>query len=488
MKKIISVISIILIIIIPLQSFAINVPGYEGGIQNENTYKEVIFVTGEPIVMEGTLTVKTKEKDNTISEQYTYKLKNIAQKAELSRKVKMTETLNTNGNQTSSSRTLDSYDEKLEISGKRYEVEDEDYQWNQGSISTDTPLNSYYAGDWSGRKTYVVDKSNEVVNVETTGSLVGYDSPWSATETQTVHMTVNYENKEAAGIKWGGSATIETSYNRTKDYAYGENPVKQISFSGGYRITEKEENVLKYSYDLPNIKNNAVSKGRNTGTNSFSLDTNPIITRLNIPEVRDVEGHPYEDAILLLASMGAFPLNSTSLGPDSPMSRGEFAKAICLSMGVEPEREEETTSSRRKKNQVVKVPTYTDVGKTHTYYPYIEGVTKRGIMEGVGKGRFDPNRALTKAEATTIIIRLLGFKSLAPIGNYYTGYTDDKNIPLWAKDSIYVAKELGIIERGGYFYPNKEITKGEAAELLVNFINYLQNNLKYDYRENILNN
>ena len=84
MKKIISVISIILIIIIPLQSFAINVPGYEGGIQNENTYKEVIFVTGEPIVMEGTLTVKTKEKDNTISEQYTYKLKNIAKDAKLS--------------------------------------------------------------------------------------------------------------------------------------------------------------------------------------------------------------------------------------------------------------------------------------------------------------------------------------------------------------------------------------------------------------------
>ena len=48
-------------------------------------------------------------------------------------------------------------------------------------------------------------------------------------------------------------------------------------------------------------------------------------------------------------------------------------------------------------------------------------------MVGVGKGRFQPDRELTKAEATTII-RLLGFQNLAPIGNFL-GFKDDSSIP-----------------------------------------------------------
>ncbi len=108
-------------------------------------------------------------------------------------------------------------------------------------------------------------------------------------------------------------------------------------------------------------------------------------------------------------------------------------------------------------------------------------------MEGVGKGRFEPDRELTKAEATTILIRLLGFQNRAPIGKYSTGFKDDSSIPNWAKDHVYMAKELKIIPSTEYFNPNKAITKEETAVLLVSFIEYLQNDLRYDYRENLLN-
>ena len=109
-------------------------------------------------------------------------------------------------------------------------------------------------------------------------------------------------------------------------------------------------------------------------------------------------------------------------------------------------------------------------------------------MDGVGKGRFAPDRPITRAEGVSILIRLLGFQNLAPIQNYSTGYIDDEKIPKWSKDFVYVAKELGIINREGYFYPSRPLTKGECATLLVNFIEYLQDDLRYDYRENILNN
>ena len=100
---------------------------------------------------------------------------------------------------------------------------------------------------------------------------------------------------------------MESSFNKTKDYSYAENIPSQISFNGGYRITEKEENILKYTYDLPRIKDNQILKGRNVGTKSLSLDTNPKIERLNIPALRDVLGHEYEEELLLLASMEGCP-------------------------------------------------------------------------------------------------------------------------------------------------------------------------------------
>lgn len=487
MKRIISILLIATILLTPISSIAINIPGYEGGIQNENTYKEVIFVTGKPIVMEGTLTIKTKEKDNTITDTYTYKLENIAEDAKMTRKIKMTTTLSQKGNQITSTSTLDSFRETITIGNKRYEVKDEFYQWNQGTVTHKTPLLSYYAGDLVARKTYTLDRGTERVVVESMGKLVGYDSPWSSTETHTIDYIIEYEDRLNPENKWQGTAKVETSYNRTKHYSYAENIPQQISFNGGFRIEEEEENVLKYEYDLPRINDRGtILRGRNVGKDSLSIDTNPIVERLNIPAVRDALGHIYEEELLLLASMEALPLESMYIGANSPMSRGDFARAIIKSMNIPIEREEETRRSRRKTEATP--PLFKDVDRDHRNFEYIEQAAKNGIMIGVDKDNFLPDKGLTRAEAYSAAIRLLGLENKAPINkNYTTGFKDDRNIPAWAKDYIYVAKELGMVE-GDYFYPNREITKGEAAKLIVDLIDYMQYELRKDYRENLLNN
>lgn len=483
MKKTLSIFLALSILLTPIASIGDNIPGYEGGIQNESTYKEVLFITGEPIVLEGTLTVKINEGRDDIREQYIYRLENIEKDVKLNRTVKLRTTENKRGNQATISKRLENYKENVQIDGQRYNVRNEDYQWNQGTVEQNSPIVAYSAGDWSARKTYIADKGREEITVDTIGHLVGYDSPWSATETQRLNYTINYREKTGDKKTWEGTATVDSSYNRTKDYNYVENVPNQISFKGGFLLTDKEDNVLKYSYDLPKE-----GEGRNIGENSFSIDTNPIITRLNIPRVRDVLGLPNEKEILLLASMDAFPLESTYLGPEKAMSRGDFARAILKAMGIEPEKEEEPKRNkrRRRKDTEEKQATYVDVRKDHRNYDYIEEVTKRKIMSGIGQGRFAPDKPLTKTEAITTVIKALGFQNLAPIKNYSTGFRDDRSIPKWAKGNIYMAKNIGIVESGGYFHPHKKITKEEASELIVRFINYLQDNLKHDYRENIL--
>src|SRR5699024_9631341 len=148
MKKIISIILATIILLIPLSGLAVNIPGYEGGIQNEVVYKEVIFITGKPIVMEGTLDIKTKEKDNEIIETYRYILENPSEDAKLTRNLTLINTLDENGGQVRSSKTLDRFRETITIDGKRYEAVDGSYQWSQGAISHNTPLLSYYTGHY----------------------------------------------------------------------------------------------------------------------------------------------------------------------------------------------------------------------------------------------------------------------------------------------------------------------------------------------------
>ena len=497
MKSKITALILILALFLPTITFAIEIPGYEGGIKNENNYKEVIFITGEPIEMEGTLTIKTNDRNkegvHERNHTYTYRLNNIKNGATLNRTIRLTETINTQGKQSTSQMVLDSYSESLKINGQTYQVKTDDYQWNQSQILYETGLVDYYSGEWSARKTYKLNKGAEVITVYTIGELVGYDSPWSDTQTQTLNYIIEYEDK-LEGDTREGTAKVDTSYNRTKNFNYQENAPKQIPFHGGFQLSEKQDNVLKYSYDL--AKENG--KGRNVGQKSMSIDTNPKNYRLPVPEIRDIRGLDSEWDILLIASMGGFPYTAKNIGPQTAVSRGDFAKALANTMDIElPDEEENNKSgkssrssksskSKSKKQEEEKLR-YIDVPKNHRNYKYIEGVSVQDIMEGVGNGRFEPDRELTKAEATTILIRLLGFQNLAPIGNYSTGFKDDSSIPIWAKDHIYMAKELNIIPKTEYFNPNKAITKEETAVLLVSFIEYLQNNLRYDYRENLLN-
>ncbi|MFA7533309.1 MAG: hypothetical protein WCY46_03170, partial [Tissierellaceae bacterium] len=354
MKKTIAIV-LMIILLISQGAAAINIPGYEGGIQNEFTYKEVVFLTGEPILMEGTLTITKSEKGNVGTETYKYKLENIAHNAALDRTVNLKDISIEKEGQKTTTKEIDKYTETITIDKNKYTVNKGNYVWNQGSVTHNTPLISYYAGDYAARKVYTLGRGRKVlatVEVETIGNLVGYDSPWSATETQIVDYKINYEDKETSENSWEGTATVEAAYNRTKDYSYAENIPSQISFNGGYRITEKEENVMKYQYDLPRKIDNKIISGRQLGMDTISLDTNPKIERLNIPSVRDVLGHQYEGELLLVASMEGLPLNSISIGPNSAITRGDFARIIAKAMDISIEKEEPSKRTGTGRNKV----------------------------------------------------------------------------------------------------------------------------------------
>ena len=65
---------------------------------------------------------------------------------------------------------------------------------------------------------------------------------------------------------------------------------------------------------------------------------------------------------------------------------------------------------------------------------------------------------------------------------------DDKSIPDFAKDSIYVAREIGLTygDSLNRVNPGQNVTRAEASAMLVRFLNFLEKDLQKDYRENIM--
>ncbi|MEN6328450.1 MAG: hypothetical protein ABFD18_19850, partial [Syntrophomonas sp.] len=65
---------------------------------------------------------------------------------------------------------------------------------------------------------------------------------------------------------------------------------------------------------------------------------------------------------------------------------------------------------------------------------------------------------------------------------------DDSQIPGWARDSFYVAGEIGLIKGNNYNQanPNQVMTRAEASAMLVSFLSFLEVDLQKDYRENII--
>ena len=116
----------------------------------------------------------------------------------------------------------------------------------------------------------------------------------------------------------------------------------------------------------------------------------------------------------------------------------------------------------------VYVVTKNPVGFTDTLKawskPYVELAAAKGLVQGVGDGKYDPDKAATRAEFTAMLVRALGRS--AYVGSTAT-YEDVKQ-GAWYFDEIAQAKELGLLGfvKGTSFNPDQPLTREEMASML----------------------
>lgn len=476
------------------------------GVMDEYQYREVLFITGEPVEVSGTVKVTEREGRGYTTTSSTYNLENAGLGIKLKRTISIRTELDVREdiNQTVGSVSLDRFSETVTTPDARYKLEE--YILNGSRITHNKPIADFFSGNWQGKKIYSIDNGDGRVTIDTVGQDIGYHHHWGSVTTSRVEgfidcrLDLTDDEGDIVSSGWDGDFSYTTSSVTDKYMTYIRNQPTQISFHGGYMLTEEQENLIEYSYDLPEFASDRVPhrKNRERGGDSFVLKTVPKYHRLLIPELRDIGGHWAQGEIEALYSLGVFEHTSAYFGPSLPMLRSDFARAVIEAAGISPQpQQQQGRQPQQFQPQQAGLPgqqadtgneTFSDVGTNHPYYDYIMEVEKRGIIQGMSRDRFEPDGVLTRAQAVTIMIRALGFENMAPSPGFRTGFADDHEIPGWAMDSVYAAGEIGLVTGDSYgnLNPNEVLTRAEAAAILYRFIRYLQSDIRRDYRDRIL--
>ncbi len=507
MNRIIALVIAGIMLFMPLNVWAEPLD-FSGGVHNEYEYSEVVFLSGEPIKFIGEYKVSVRERDDEKTTKYDFDLEPEDKDIE-GRLVRRYTLITTYDKRDDKGQTIanteidDNYRETITINDEEFVLED--FQFSKSNIIDNRPASDFYSGNLKGRKYYKYYYDNDEmgkVMVDISGGDVGYQNFWGGTDTQLLNYIIDFEGTvveideddeediDETEVEWQGTVSAQVSDSTIKTLRYSENEANFSSFNGGHLRTTNREVVSEYDYDMPYLRDGVPrSNIRDQYAINLSREMNPNIERLIIPKFKDVSGHWAQDYIEKLYSLDVFEGSSTFFLPDTPMTRKDFIKAIIKACNIRTNIEDNTRRVVRRRNEEPEVSYFSDVSVEDEDYSDIKEAVDKGVIQGSSNGEFNPDEPLIKAQAITILIRALGFESKAPTPGYYTSFSDDQDIPYWAKDHIYVAQEIGLIngDTNNRINPNKSMTRAEASAMLVRFLEFLQNDLQKDYRENIIN-
>ncbi len=160
----------------------------------------------------------------------------------------------------------------------------------------------------------------------------------------------------------------------------------------------------------------------------------------------DISNHFAKDEILRITADGIMQGQSDAVfAPTAPLTRAEAA-AIAA--------------------RLLKLPdgkgTFSDVPTSHWAYTSILKAEKAGLMRGYPDGTFRPDTAVSRAEMTLLLARM--------ITESYMGEAEFPDVPRghWAEEEIAALANMGILSGypDGTFRPENKISRGEAAVIL----------------------
>ena len=179
----------------------------------------------------------------------------------------------------------------------------------------------------------------------------------------------------------------------------------------------------------------------------LGLHSAPAMAAVSLKDIGANWAREHIEALVNMGVVSGYP--DQSFRPDHSVTRGEFAKMITTAFTIIPERDVR----------------FTDVAN-HWAREHILALAGAGIADGYHDGSFRPNNKITRAEAVSMLIRVLRLHDVK-------GYSDtpsfvDVHQNHWAYPSIESALRLKILPPyiRGSFEPDLPVTRAETAAMI----------------------
>jgi hypothetical protein len=192
----------------------------------------------------------------------------------------------------------------------------------------------------------------------------------------------------------------------------------------------------------------------------FVVGYDPILLWENI--FRDLSPeNMYYEAIAAMNQRGLMVgYGNGNIGPDDILTRAQVAT---LFWNMEGKPTPYGTAS------------FDDVREGAWYYSAVIWAAENGVVVGYGDGRFGSGYIISRQQVAQMIYNYaVNFKGYdIPENRPMPEYTDMSQIDAWAETAAKALAEAGVLKADDEFRPKDDATRGETANMIVNFLRFI---------------
>lgn len=252
---------------------------------------------------------------------------------------------------------------------------------------------------------------------------------------------------------------ITTGNNTISDFNGGH---VIISIPYVLKAGENPDAVLvHYLDDYGNLKVVNSIYDKETGMVKIALShLSKYVVSYNKVTFDDVSGSAwYAENIDFVAARDIFSgVGAGKFEPDGSMTRAMFAQAIANIEGADI--------------SGYHTSPFDDVDKEAWYGPAVSWAAEKGIVNGMGGGKFAPNLEITREQMALMLNNYINYKAvtLATVSN--NSFVDEADISSWAKAAVNKMQGYGIISGMGNnrFVPKDTANRAQVATIFANFV------------------
>ncbi|MEK5438826.1 hypothetical protein BSK65_03785 [Paenibacillus odorifer] len=198
---------------------------------------------------------------------------------------------------------------------------------------------------------------------------------------------------------------------------------------------------------------------RNLKDQEFTPNQSSTFTKI----FSDIVSHWAKQDIMEMVTKGIVEgMDADSFAPNNNITRAQFAALIARALDL-------TEGSGGNP--------FTDVKSGVWYEDTVKKAYAAGIISGLSKTKFAPEKSITREEMTTMLMRAKAYASGVKVDSMAsdstTTFKDDSKISPWAKASVGFALKSGLMKGRTQttFAPKESATRAESATVIKRLLN-----------------